>query len=462
MTIEDAGTGEPAAPAPSRTAGEGSLAQPTRHPVAWRESQFLDEAALMHELERVYDLCHGCRRCFSLCNAFPLLFDAIDASSTGELDGVDRKVFFEVADHCYLCDMCYMSKCPYVPPHPWNIDFPHLMLRAKAFTFQRGETPLRDKVLSATDMVGRLAGIPVVAQAVNAFNHTKFGRRVLDKALGVDATAPVPDYHSTSGRTRVARGHRADAIPVTASAETRGKVAMFTTCYCNRNEPDLAEDLAVVFRHNAIPVTNVAREQCCGMPKLELGDLESIARAKEVNVPALAAMVDQGYDLVAPVPSCVLMFKQELPLLFPEDPQVGKVRDAMFDPFEYLALRHQAGLLRTDFAKTLGKVSYHVACHVRVQNLGLKTRDVLKLVPGTEIEPIERCSGHNGTYGVKKEFREVSMKIGRPVFTKVRNAAADHYASDCPMAGHQIESGLGPGPRPPTHPLKLLRIAYGL
>ena len=441
---------------------EGSLSKPTRHPIAWREPGYFDEDKLFHELERVYDLCHGCRRCFSLCNSFPLLFDAIDASPSGELDGVDRKVFWEVADHCYLCDMCYLSKCPYVPPHPWNIDFPHLMLRAKAVKFRQGRTRTRDRILSSTDMVGTLAGIPVVSQIVNKVNRTAFGRRMLEKTLGVHPEAPIPDYHSTSGRTRVERGHQPEAIAVKSTAETRGKVALFATCYCNRNEPDIDDDLATVFRHNGIPVTVVPQEKCCGMPKLELGDLESIQRAKEVNIPVMAAMVEQGYDLVAPIPSCALMFKQELPLLFPEDEQVKKVQAAMFDPFEYLALRHKAGLLRTDFARPLGKVSYHVPCHLRVQNLGLKTRDVLQLIPGTDIEPIERCSGHDGTYGVKKEFRETSMKIGRPVFSKVKNAAPDYYASDCPMAGHQIESGLGADPRPPTHPLRLLRIAYGL
>jgi len=439
---------------------EGSLAAPTRHPIAWRSAEFYDEEALFKELERVYDLCHGCRRCFSLCNAFPLLFDAIDESPTAELDGVDRKVYWEVVDHCYLCDMCYMSKCPYVPPHPWNIDFPHLMLRAKAVKFRKGETRLRDKVLSATDRVGSIAGIPVVSGIVNAVNRSGFGRSMLEKTLGVDPTAPVPAYHSDSGRKKVARNDR-PGLEVKATEETKGKVAIFTTCYCNRNEPDIDADLAAVFRHNGIPVSVLPRERCCGMPKLELGDLESIEQAKNVNVPAMAGMIDQGYDIVAPIPSCALMFKQELPLLYPDDPQVQKVKAAMFDPFEYLMLRHKAGLLRTDFKKPLGKVSYHVPCHLRVQNLGLKTRDLFKLVPETEVEPIERCSGHNGTYGVKREFRKASMKIGRPVFNKVQQAAPDYYASDCPMAGHQIESGLEK-PRPPTHPLTLLRIAYGI
>jgi Fe-S oxidoreductase len=239
-------------------------------------------------------------------------------------------------------------------------------------------------------------------------------------------------------------------------------VALFATCYCNRNEPDIDADLAAVFRHNGIPVSVVPQERCCGMPKLELGDLDSIEEAKNVNIPALAAMVDQGYDLVAPIPSCALMFKQELPLLYPDDPQVRKVKEAMFDPFEYLMLRHKAGLLKTDFKASLGKVSYHVPCHQRVQNIGLKTRDVLQLVPGTEVDTIERCSGHNGTYGVKREFRETSMKIGRPVFNRVKASGCDHYGSDCPMAGRQIESGLEPGSKGPSHPLTLLRIAYGL
>jgi Fe-S oxidoreductase len=439
---------------------EGSLAAPTRHPIDWRNPGFYDEEALFKELERVYDLCHGCRRCFSLCNAFPLLFDAIDESPTTELDGVERTVYWQVVDHCYLCDMCYMTKCPYVPPHPWNIDFPHLMLRAKAVKFRKGEVRTRDRILSSTDTVGAIAGIPVVSQVVNAVNRSGLGRKLLERTLGVHPEAPIPEYHSDSGRRRVARGDRPGLEPK-ATAETRGRVALFATCYCNRNEPSIDEDLAAVFRHNGIPVSVIPQERCCGMPKLELGDLEAIEQAKNVNVPAMAALVDQGYDIVAPIPSCALMFKQELPLLYPDDPQVQKVKAAMFDPFEYLMLRHKAGLLRTDFATPLGKVSYHVPCHLRVQNLGLKTRDLLKLVPGTEIEAIERCSGHDGTYGVKREYRATSMKIGKPVFSRVQQASPDYYASDCPMAGHQIESGLEE-PKPPTHPLTLLRIAYGL
>ena len=438
---------------------EGSLEAPTRHPLDWRNPAFYDEAALDKELERVFDICHGCRRCFSLCNSFPTLFDAIDEAPSSELDTVDKKVYWDVVDHCYLCDMCYMTKCPYVPPHPWNLDFPHLMLRAKAVKAKKGEVRLRDKILSATDLVGSIAGIPVVAQAVNAVNKTEVGRKLLDATLGVAVDAPVPDYHSNTARKRLA-GHEAE-LEVRPTAETRGKVVLFTTCYGNRNEPDLNLDLVKVFEHNGIPVKIVSQEKCCGMPKLELGDLETVARHKETNIPALKQAIDEGYDIVAPIPSCVLMFKQELPLMFPEDADVQAVKARIFDPFEYLMLRHKSGMLRTDFAAELGKVSYHVPCHLRVQNIGLKTRDVLNLVPNTAIDVIERCSGHNGTYAVKKEFRPASVKIGKPVMNRVEKASPDHYTSDCPMAGHQIQTGLK-DPKEPTHPLKLLRQAYGI
>ena len=438
---------------------EGSLEAPTRHPLNWRDPSFYDESALEKELERVFDICHGCRRCFSLCNSFPTLFDAVDAAPSGELDTVDKKVYWDVVDHCYLCDMCYMTKCPYVPPHPWNLDFPHLMLRAKAIKAKKGEVRLRDKILSATDVVGSLAGIPVVAQAVNAVNKTAVGRQLLDATLGVALDAPIPDYHSNNARKQLAgRELKVEPKP---TAETRGKAVLFTTCYGNRNEPDLNLDLVKVFEHNGIPVKIVSQEKCCGMPKLELGDLETVARHKETNIPALKQAIDEGYDIVAPIPSCVLMFKQELPLMFPEDADVQAVKASIFDPFEYLMLRHKAGLLRTDFVAELGKVSYHVPCHLRVQNIGLKTRDVLKLVPNTNIDVIERCSGHNGTYAVKKEFRPASVKIGKPVMSRVEKANPDHYTSDCPMAGHQIETGLKDA-KEPEHPLKLLRKAYGI
>lgn len=441
---------------------EGSLEAPTRHALDWKNPEFYNEDAVLHEMERVFDLCHGCRRCVSLCNSFPTLFDLVDNSASMEVDGVKKDDFWQVVDHCYLCDLCYMTKCPYTPPHEWNIDFPHLMLRAKAVRFKQGETKTRDKILSSTDLVGTLAGIPVVSQLVNTMNQNATFRKGLEKVLGVHPDAHVPEYHSNTGRKRVAAQASLEpgkAVPV---GRTTGKVALFATCYGNRNEPHIVEDLLKVFEHNGIPVTLLDKEKCCGMPKLELGDLESVAAAKDVNIPAMIKLINEGWDIVGPVPSCVLMFKQELPLMFPDDADVQTVRRRIFDPFEYLMLRQKEGKLNTDFKKPLGKVSYHTACHLRVQNIGYKTRELLELIPDTKVELLERCSGHDGTYAVKSEFHDISMKICRPIFNKVNQSTPDYYGSDCPMAGHQIENGLNDGMPEPTHPMTMLRIAYGL
>ena len=419
--------GSPPAAAPpsgagaaSRAAGgvregvrEGSLEAPTRHPIDWRNPDFFDEEALFAELERVFDICHGCRRCVSLCNAFPTLFDLVDESETMEVDGVSRSSYGKVVEQCYLCDLCYMTKCPYVPPHEWNVDFPHLMLRAKAVNYRRGEVKVRDRLITRTDVVGRFASLPVIVNAVNAANRSKPVRAAMEAGAGIHREANLPPYDSKSIRRRLrklspanrgqgsgpgagsgdASGAAGSAAGPVAGERTRGQVVLFGTCYGNWNEPRIGEDLAAVFEHNAIPVRLAPSERCCGMPRLELGDLESVERAKDENVPVLAKLVDEGFDIVAPVPSCVLMFKQELPLMFPEDERVAKVRAAIHDPFEYLALRHREGLLRTDFRHSLGTVSYHAACHQRVQNIGSKTRDVLGLVPDTRVSVIERCSG---------------------------------------------------------------------
>ncbi len=453
-------------------AREGNLEAPTRHPLDWKNPDFYNEDSLNKELERVYDICHGCRRCVSLCNSFPTLFDLVDESDTFEVDGVDKKDFMKVVDQCYLCDLCYMTKCPYTPPHEWNVDFPHLMLRAKAIKLKKGDVKTRDKILSATDTVGNLAGIPVVSSIVNASNKNGLARKALKSVLGIHPDAVLPEYHSTTGRKIIARDF-ADSESKYSEAKpagrTTGKVAIFATCYGNRNEPHLLEDLGKVLTHNEIPVTLVDKEVCCGMPKLELGDLKAVENAKNVNIPEMAKMIDAGWDIIAPVPSCVLMFKQELPLMFPDEADVQKVKEHIFDPFEYLMLRHKKELLNTNFKASLGKIAYHAACHLRVQNMGLKTRDLLKLIQDTSVETIDRCSGHDGTYAVKEEYHEISMKICRPVVTKVQKSESNYYSSDCPMAGHQIGNGLQKVIKDdasvelkPHHPLTLLRMAYGL
>ncbi|MGB5080080.1 MAG: heterodisulfide reductase-related iron-sulfur binding cluster [Burkholderiales bacterium] len=441
------------------TVREGNLEAPTRHPIEWRAPEFYDEGKLLGEMERVFDICHGCRRCVSLCTAFPTLFDLVDSSKTLEVDGVEKSEFWKVVDQCYLCDMCYMTKCPYVPPHPWNLDFPHLMLRAKALKFRKGEVRLRDRLLSSTDAVGKLAAIPVVAQVVNAVNRNGAARALMEKAIGVHRERRLPPYSSATFRAgaTASRYHQ-----VRNGERTPGKVAVFATCYVNYNEPGIGHDLLAVLNHNEIPCVVAAQEACCGMPKLELGDLEAVERLKAVNIPPLAKLAREGNAILAAVPSCTLMFKNELPLLFPDDPEIRLVSEAMFDPFEYIVLRNRDGLLKTDFKNPLGRVSYHIPCHSRVQNMGQKTREALQLIPGVTLTTVERCAGHDGTWGVKSEYYESSMKIGRPVFRQMSEADPDYISSDCPIAARHIEQGMGEIRAERAHPLRLLRLAYGI
>jgi glycerol-3-phosphate dehydrogenase subunit C len=445
---------------------EGNLEAPTRHPIDWKSPDYYDEEAAFKELERIFDICHGCRRCVSLCNSFPTLFDLVDEGKSGEVDDVDKKDYWKVVDHCYLCDLCYMTKCPYVPPHEWNVDFPHTMLRAKAIKFKKGGVDFGAKLLSSTDVHGQLAGIPIVTQVANAVNQTATARAAMEKALHVDRNAWLPALAKRRFRSAAPDSPQ---VNVKDGERTPGKVVVYSTCYVNYNEPGIGLDLLKILQHNDIAYTVVSKEKCCGMPKLELGDLESVDSSKRANIPVLAKYAREGWAIVSPVPSCTLMFKQELPLMYPDDAEVLAVKEAMWDPFEYFGARRRDGLLKTDFSRPLGKVSYHVPCHQRVQNIGKKTEELLKLIPGTQVHTNERCSGHAGTYGVKTGTHEVAMKIGKPLFKRMSEhpagGAPDFISSDCALAGHHIDQGFDRnalGTPELQHPLSLVRMAYGL
>ena len=434
---------------------EGGLEAPTRHPINWQANNYHDENDLHKEMERVFDICHGCRRCVNLCQAFPTLFDLIDESSTMEVDGVDKGDYIKVVDHCYMCDMCFMSKCPYVPPHEWNVDFPHLMLRAKAIKFKKGEVPRRDKLLSSTDALGKLASIPVVSQVTNTTLSSKVVRKSMEALLSVDANARLPQYHSRTANKRFTKSQPQAAVG------QNGKVALFATCYGNYNEPDLIGDMIAVFEHNDIECTLIKNTACCGMPKFEIGDLEQVAKLKQKNMPLLQPYIEDGYDLITPIPSCNLMFRKELALIFPEDQALQKLQEHIFDPCEYLMIKHKQQLFNTEFKNKLGKILYHVACHQRVQNIGTKTKELLKLMPAEQIEIAERCSGHDGVYGVRSETREASLKIAAPISQKADKINADYIVSDCILAGHHI-ADIADKDIAVKHPFSLLKEAYAL
>jgi Fe-S oxidoreductase len=334
------------------------------------------------------------------------------------------------------------------------------MLRAKAVQFKKGERKLSHKLLSNTKVQASVGTLPGVSKLINASNRSKGVRKVMEKVMDLHPDAHLPEFHSDTLRRRE-KGRTPVTAEVKEAGPTRGKVAVFATCYCNVNTPGIGQDMIKVFEHNGIPVRLTEKEECCGMPKLEQGDLETVEKYKNVNIPQLVKLIDEGWDIVAGIPSCVLMFKQELPLMYPDDADVQKVKQHMFDPFEYLVHRHKAGLLNTEFKNPLGKVVWQVPCHQRVQNIGPKTRDVLALVPDTQVEMIERCSGHDGTYGVRAGTYEKSQKIARPVVNRVKKMEPDYLVSDCPMAATQIADNLDL-PNEESSPLTILRKAYGI
>jgi Fe-S oxidoreductase len=463
---------------------EGSLEAPIRHPVEWQGDDFDNPKLLFDELKRVFDICSGCRRCFNLCDAFPKLFDLVDETPTGDINSVDEEKFWQVIDNCYLCDTCFKTKCPYVPPHEFNIDFPNLMLRAKALKFKNQGATVREKILSNPERLGSLAGIPVIAEAVNAANNSKLVRVVVEKTLGVERNAPRPSFQRKATRKKLSNYSKTNQsvkikqeLPSLFPREREVQavesfffvdpfenskppgVVLFLTCYGNHNNPEIVEDTIACFEKNNIPIVFASKEKCCGMPKLELGDIKSVEAAKNINIPELHSWAVDGWKITSPIPSCVLMFKQQLPSLFPREREVQAVASAFVDPFEYLYQLSQEGNLNKDFKSSLGAVFYQVPCHLRVQSIGLKTRDILEMIPDTKVTPMERCSGHNGTYGVKKEYRQSSVKIGKPVARKMDESEYDQFTSDCPMSGAQLET-LSSKEINYVHPMTLLRRAY--
>ncbi len=434
---------------------EGNLQAPKRAPIDWKNQDYYDKASLYSEMERVFDACHGCRRCVSLCESFPTLFDLIDESDTFEVDGVSKDDYVKVVDECFLCDLCAETKCPYLPPHEWAIDFPHLMLRAKAQKYEAGQTKWRDRLLTSTDGALGALSTPLIASVANKSLSSKPIRKIVEKTVGIHENAPLPSF----GRQKTNHNQKEPAKD--PLKELNSKVAIFASCYDKYTNEPLTDDLIKVLEHNNIPTITIKNTKCCGMPKLELGNLKQVEHLKNANVPVLLEVIEAGYEIISTIPSCVLMYKQEIPLMFPDEENLVTIKQNFYDPFEYLMKKEKQGLIERDFTNPLGKVSYHAACHQRVQNFGAKTRDFLSLIPDTEVSMIERCSGHDGIYAVKTESYDKSLKIVRPVQRQISENSPEHIGSDCPMAGRLITHNLTEQ-NESRHPISMVRYAYGL
>jgi glycerol-3-phosphate dehydrogenase subunit C len=441
---------------------EGSVDAPFRHPIPWREDSYYDMAQIEPEMERVFDICHGCRRCFNLCDSFPRLFDIIDESPMGELDGVDKKDLTAVVDACTLCDMCFLTKCPYVPPHPFDLDFPHLMLRHRASERKhKGKNFVREQ-LGETDRNGRMAK-PVASLANWA---TDLGnapvRWAMEKVIGVDRRVELPRYHTFTAEDLLAR-----PFPPNPQGPAYGlrKVAIYATCFVDYNTPNTAYAAMQVLARQGVEA-ELFYPACCGMPQLEAGDLAEVAERAQTVSAEMNRWIDRGYDVVALTASCGLMMKFEWPLILPENESVQRLSAHTFDICEYVVELNKSLGLAPGLGPVQGGVTIHHACHARAQNMGAKSAEMLRLIPDTKVDLIERCSGHGGTFGVMKQTHDVAIKVGKAAARAAAKAENENLCSDCPLACKhlgQLMVAETKGLQAPVqqHPIEIFAKAYG-
>ena len=443
---------------------EGSLEAPTRHPIDWENPAFYDEVQLDEEVRRIFDICHGCRRCFNLCDSFPRLFDLVDESRSGELDTVASESFKPIVDACTLCDMCYMTKCPYVPPHEFNLDFPHLMLRYRAVELKKGEGHFVDGELAKVDRNGKIATAiaPIANWASDKSNALTRG--LLEKVAGLDAQAELPKYAS---KTFVAQ---AKDTPITINKDAPAfgrKAVIYATCFNNYNDTDVGVAARAVLAKNGVE-TEVVHPHCCGMPMLEQGNIAEVAKSAALVSAALRPYIEKGYDVIALVPSCALMMKFEWALISPKNEDVKLLARATFDLSEYIVDIAKKNGLAPGLKPMAGGVSLHISCHSRAQNMGQKAAEMLQLLPQADVKVIERCSGHGGAWGFKKQNFETALKVGKPVARTTRDAAKGFVTSECPLAGVHIAQGVeklgGEAGKPELvrHPIQIFARSYGL
>jgi Fe-S oxidoreductase len=408
---------------------------------------YYDGPAVEKELARVTELCDGCRRCYRLCPSFDYMLDEAVDKNEGDVSKVTSADYRRIVDLCWQCKLCF-NHCPYTPPHDWDIDFPRLMLRAKAARARAEGVTRQDRWLGDVDAVGKLGSLTApISNWANAFGPA---RAALQAVLGIERTRNLPRFHRrTFERWFRARGE--------GRREGR-RVALFYSCSVNYNEPQVGRDTVAVLEKNGCAVS-CPRQVCCGMPYLDGGDVPAATQNARRNLEQLLPLVDAGAEVVVPQPTCSYVLKKDYPMLVP-GPAAERVAAATRDLFEYLAARHKDGSLVTEFPGSKpGSIAYQMPCHLRAQNMGFKTRDVLQLIPGTRVHVVEKCTAMDGTWGMKKEYYPVSLRYARKAVGEMDAAQPDTYATDCTLSALQIEAVRG---RRPAHPATILREAYGL
>ncbi len=425
-----------------------------------RHPKYYDEADLREELTRVYDLCHGCRLCFNLCPSFPSMFDAIDRHD-GDVEALSVAEQDKVVDECFQCKICYV-KCPYVPPHEWELDFPRLMLRATASKRKREGGSITDHALGRTDLVGTLASVAAPLANATVTKPGSLVRKAMERVTGISAQRLLPPYAKQRFSTWFKK--RAKTLGTRAARSQVDEVAVYATCLVEYQNPGVGHDLVKVLERNAVSCEITDGAQCCGMPWLDAGDIDRFTAAATKNVSVLAAHVRAGRDIVVPQPTCGYAIKRDYPHLL-GTPDAQLVAEHTYDSSEYLMKLHKerkaAGGegLDTDFTgPTPESVTWHVPCHLQAQNVGFKTRDLLKLT-GARVDAVAKCAGIDGTWGLRAANYEAARKVAQPLANEIKRKEAEVVAGECHLANGAITEETG---RIPMHPVQILARAYGI
>ena len=440
---------------------EDGTEAPIRHSINFEHPDFLNPEKLDAEMRRVFDVCHGCRRCFNLCDSFPKLFDMIDESKNEDVESLSSNQFEPVVDACTLCDMCFMTKCPYVPPHQFDLDFPHLMLRYRTAQKKLNKLPSVPAQLAQMDRNAKIGVMlsSLINWVLNIKN--KFIRKILELVAGIDMRVKLPTYNSETFTNYFKKNND----PINKDAPSKGrKVVIYSTCFVNFNKKNTGVAALKVLKKNGVEVQE-AYPGCCGMPFLEQADLPKVVeQAKKVSKDLLE-WIDKGYEVITLTASCGLMLKFEWPLLLPENEDIKRLSKNTSDIDEYIVdISNKEGLV-AGLHEIDGGVTVHHACHARAQNMGNKARDMLKLIPNIKIDVVERCAGHGGTFGVMKETHKLALKVGKPTAKQIKKKNNKYMASDCPLAGKhlkQLEADTSIINNEALHPIELLAKAYKL
>ena len=432
----------------------------TSVPVEWEKPEYRDEAALEKEMRRQYDVCNSCRLCFNLCPAFPKLFERFDDDKVdSDPDKLTKPNLWEFVDLCYSCKLCFI-KCPYTPPHKFLIDIPKLVMRARAQKASTSGIDLRERMLSSPDEVGKLSTlVPPLVDIVNWANRNKANRKLMERIFGIHREKILPKFHAQTFE-RWYRKH-GGATTISKTETDKPRVALFHTCVVNYNEPQIGRATVRVLEKNGIEVCDPQGQQCCGMPYLDSGRIEMALDHFRANVKTLLPYARLDYAIIVPEPTCGMMLKKEYVdyLQGEEKEEAMEVAKRVYDLAEYLVILNAAGKLSREFKNEVGKIAYHQPCHLKYQAIGAKSAELLRLA-GAQVVIIDKgCSGHDGTWAMKKEYFPLAQKVARGLHRGVNESGADTVATDCSLAGLQIQQGTG---RETVHPIEVLARAYGI